>query len=436
MKDVESNRYDAHCHIFTLEYAVKEVKSMLHDMLDGSYPWSKPSSKDMLSTTLGTQSLQGTWSDLKALLQQLYELLRAAKGSEEENLHFLQSEAKKAFPSDGLRIIPLMMDIFYMFAYPINKDKDIQSADKLKMASLDEKLYQDCWNEILDDFTAYVKSPAKALKAVGESGRGEHAERALRVVGDERSITETLKLKSGALKSTSKEGFYQTDGFCYHMNNLLALVKKQKGKLYPFIAIDPRRPGMIDTLLSGRFIKGKERFYGVKLYPRMGYHPQSKPMNAVYKYCNDNNLPIIFHCGQGGFPPSETWKYAGFGNPINFEPVVKKYPNLKIDFAHFGSSASSDAWAKTILRLVNENENVYSDLSCYTDKNTLTKKKKKFWNDQPKLKTRLMFGTDFDVMYFTDKVTMQSYYNNFSTVFNHDELTLLMHDNPKSFMGL
>jgi len=212
------------------------------------------------------------------------------------------------------------------------------------------------------------------------------------------------------------------------------LVKTRKGELFPFIAIDPRREGIVDALLSGSFIKGDARFYGVKLYPRMGFHPLSKPMDSVYQYCSVNNLPIITHCGKGGFPPSTTWKYADFGNPLHFEPVIKKYPDLKINFAHFGSSDPTFQWAKTVARLVEENENVYSDLSCYTNVRDLINKKQ-LCDIRPKLKTRLMFGTDFDVMYFTDNVSLKSYYNNFKTVF-YDELEVLMKRNSESFMGL
>ncbi|MCX6236739.1 MAG: amidohydrolase family protein [Bacteroidia bacterium] len=424
-----NHRYDAHCHIFTLKYAVKEIKNMLHDMLCGTYPFHDPTSKALFAAR------ENWFDDLKQLLRQLYELIHAAGGSEEENLNFLQEEAIKAFPSGDLRIIPLMMDIFYMLAYPLYKDGDIQKVRGLKMAQVDEKEYQDRWNEILDDFKTYVQLQKLALKATAKGEVGGNVEQALQIIEEERHVAETLRLKSGALKSTGFEGFYQTGGFCYHLNNLVDLVIKRKGELYPFVAIDPRRPGIIDTLVSGSFFKGDGRFYGVKLYPRMGFHPQSKPMDAVYKYCNDNHLPIIFHCGMGGFPPSTTWKYFDFGNPLNFEPVVKKYPKLKIDFAHLGSSDPSYDWAKTIVRLINENDNVYSDLACYTSTDEL-KPMKKLWDANPKLKSRLMFGTDFDVMYFTGKVNMQIYYKNFKTIFKPDELKLLMCDNPVKFMGI
>ena len=423
---MKNYRYDAHCHIFTLKYALKEVKSMLHDMLSGTYPWHDPS-------TMALLGVEGAWTDLKELLRQLYELIHAAGSSEEENLNFLQDEAKKAFPSENLRIIPLMMDIFYMLAYPLNKDRDIQIAEGFKLSQVDENEFQDRWNEILDDFKTYIQ-PQKMTLTLSKEADSENIGKALQLIEEERPVKESLRLKSGSITFTGFEGFYQTEGYCFHMNNLIDLVIRRKDELYPFVAIDPRRPGIIETLLNGSFFKGDGRFYGVKLYPRMGFHPQSKPMDAVYQYCSDHNLPIIFHCGMGGFPPSTTWKYFDFGNPLNFEPVVKKYPKLKIDFAHLGSSDPTYAWAKTIVRLVNENDNVYSDLACYTSIDQLTPMKK-FWDNNPKLKTRLMFGTDFDVMYFTGKVNMQLYYKNFKTIFTPDELKILMCDNPVNFMA-
>lgn len=428
---MENNfRYDAHCHIFTLKYVVKEVKSLLHDILHRTYPWTEPAANKTLMAS------KGRFAEIKELLRQLYEILHSAFGSEEENLIFLQKEAKKEFPDDNLRIIPLMMDVFYMLAYPLDKDQDVQQVKGLlATASVDEKEFQECWDEILDDLKDYIQTQKTSLKASKGAAVDGKIQLALQVIDEERSVKETLKQKNITLKASKDQGFYQTEGFCYHMDKLMDLVKIRKGELYPFVAIDPRRPGMIDTLLTGSFFKGDERFYGVKLYPRMGYHPQSKPMDAVYQYCSDNHLPITYHCGKGGFPPSTDWKYTKFGDPLNFEPIVKKYPNLKINFAHMGSTDPSYDWARTVVRLVNENDNVYTDLSCYTGTDELDPMKV-FWDENPKLKTRLMFGTDFDVMYFTDRVTMKKYYDNFKQVFKPDELWAMMHDTPMQFLGL
>ena len=190
---------------------------------------------------------------------------------------------------------------------------------------------------------------------------------------------------------------------------------------------------MIDAIISGKFISNNGPFYGVKLYPRMGYHPQSAPMEALYKYCNENKIPITFHCGKSGFPPGSEWKYADFGNPENFELIIKNYPNLKINFAHLGSSDPTYNWANTIINFINKYNNVYSDLACYVDITDL-EAAKVFWDHNPKLQSRLMFGTDFDVMYFTGEITMSSYFDNFKKIFSTSDLTLLMHDNPIRFL--
>ncbi len=422
-------RFDAHCHIFTLKYLLKEVKSLLHDVIQRTYPWDKPAANLIQVTS------ESHIDEIKAFLRQLFELLHSAFSSEEENLIFLQKEAKKEFPDDKLLIIPLMMDVFYMLAYPLDKDEDVVSMNLLKEEIFEEEEFQELWDEVLGDFKGYLQNQAKLIVPK----RGYVAERkigiALETIDEERSVKETfLNKRLLAVKRSTFNGFYHTDGYCYHMENLMDLVKNRKGELFPFVAIDPRRPGIIKALLSGEFFQGEQRFYGVKLYPRMGYHPQCKPMEDVYKYCSDNGIPITYHCGMSGFPPGTDWKYAEFGNPLNFEPVVKKYPNLKIDFAHMGSK-SKLVWSHTVDRLVRENENVYTDFSCYTSYEDLAPMKE-FWESNTNLKTRLMFGTDFDVMYLTDRVTMKEYYDNFKQFFTPDELVAIMHDNPLRFLGI
>ncbi len=434
-------RYDAHCHIFTLEYLLKEAKNMVQDMLKRTYPWKEPTESKLLTSDKESFTAgKGILPIMKDLLRQLYELLHAALGSEAKNLNFLQEEAGKAFPDSSLRITPLMMDIFYLLAYPLKKDADLQTFVGLRATtSVDMNEFQSIWDEILDDFKSYLESKRVTDKrAKGTYSPDDPIELALALIEKERSVQETFLLRKNATGSYSDSlEFYHTNGFCFHMDNLMELVGTQKDELYPFIAIDPRRTGMVETLLSGSFFTGDKRFYGVKLYPRMGVHPLSKPMDAVYQYCSDNNLPITFHCGMSGFPPGTDWKYTDYGNPANFEPVIVKYPKLRIDFAHLGSSDKSYQWAAKIIDMINKYDNVYTDLSCYVDKDDIDRVKG-YCDDKknPKLINRLMFGTDFDVMYFTGKITMQDYYDHFKSIFSADELKKMMHDNPMRFMNI
>jgi Predicted metal-dependent hydrolase of the TIM-barrel fold len=420
-----NNYFDAHCHIFTLRFGLKEAKSMLYDILTGRYPWHAPSAGAVKRLSMPD------WSGIKALLKQFYELISASFGSEEENLDFLQKEALKALPNIKWYIAPLMMDIFYLLAYPLDRGKMISQTRRVALKSINETEFQKAWDEILDDLEKHIKSKVSNVKNV-KLVKGTVINNALQAIKDERKVGEILTSKAGLVRT---KGFYQTAGFCFHLNNLVNLATKRKGELYPFIAVDPRRPGIIDEIISGKYISNNGPFYGIKLYPRMGYHPQSASMDALYNYCNEQKIPITFHCGKSGFPPGTGWKYADFGNPVNFEPIIKKYSNLRINFAHLGSSDPTYDWAKTIISLMNKYDNVYSDLSCYTDIKDL-KAAKNFWDENPKLKSRLMFGSDFDVMYFTGEITMASYFANFEKFFSASDLKLLMNDNPIKFLGL
>jgi predicted TIM-barrel fold metal-dependent hydrolase len=427
-------RYDTHCHIFTLEYAVKEAKSICIELAKGKYPFQWPSSglsED--SRNAGTKGRPG-WREIYELLVQLYELLSAALTSEKENLQFLDEEMKKAYPGDDPRIVPLMMDIFYIIARPLDAGEDALPALRTVSDRID---MQPEWEKALDALANHIRED-RVLRG-GAGNRAVDTSELLPMLERERVLEDEAEEKRllGAEPSvySRRFDFHRTKGYCFHMDNLMSLVGSNPGSLYPFVAVDARRDGIVDAVCSGGFFTGKERFYGVKLYPRLGCHPLSKPMFRIYEYCQANNLPIIFHCGMGGFPPSEKWAYADYGNPVHFESILQKYPGLRIDFAHMGSSSSSMAWKDAVMALVNNYDNAYTDFSCYTDPDELARMKTTYWDANPKLHERLLFGTDFDVMYFTGRVTMQSYYDSFKKVFN-GEMDRIMHDNPARFLGI
>jgi predicted TIM-barrel fold metal-dependent hydrolase len=418
--------FDTHCHIFTLGFALKEARNMLHDMLLGTYPWDPPDVRDTRTLIISSQS------DIKDFMMQFYELVSASFGSEEENLLFLLEKSSQAMPGFTWRITPLMMDIFYMFAYPLDAGELAARAKAAPSVRVDEDeievVFDRTWNEILDDLKRHIIALERDER-VATGGARNHF---LQAIEDEREIGQAATFKAGLGRT---EGFHGTAGYCFHLDNLVRLVKQHTGELFPFIAVDPRRPGIIDAVVGGDYIGSDGPFYGVKLYPRMGYHPQAAPLYPLYRYCNDRKIPITFHCGKSGFPPGTGWKHADFGNPGHFESILRDYPDLNINFAHLGSADSSHEWAHTIIDLMNRYENAYSDLSCYTDIGDLTYVKTSLWDGNPILKSRLMFGTDFDVMYLTDQITMEEYFANFNEIFSEDDLKHLMHDNPLSFFG-
>ncbi len=122
------------------------------------------------------------------------------------------------------------------------------------------------------------------------------------------------KLDQGWLK----EDFQ--DVYKYQMRELWEFVKKDKGypkhpdhkKYYPFLFLDPRRiaeekEGFFDyeigengkIKLKKCFVKTymeDRNFCGFKIYPALGYYPFDEFLLPIWRYANENNIPIMTHC--------------------------------------------------------------------------------------------------------------------------------------------
>lgn len=97
--------------------------------------------------------------------------------------------------------------------------------------------------------------------------------------------------------------------------------KKQKNKIYPFVAIDPRRiredvsenrtdasalfrykvvagTVVLEDCLVKTYIE-THQFSGFKIYPALGYYPFEKELLPLWKYAQQHNIPITTHCIKG-----------------------------------------------------------------------------------------------------------------------------------------
>jgi predicted TIM-barrel fold metal-dependent hydrolase len=136
--------------------------------------------------------------------------------------------------------------------------------------------------------------------------------------------------------------------------------------VHGFVAYDPLRQALHDRghergVAPLELVKTaieKKGFIGVKLYPPMGFQPANnaalgqafpahvlaqlgpgtgrildEKMNALFAWCNENNVPVMAHSANSNAAG------AGYGlraNPLHWEPVLKEFPKLRVNFAHFG----------------------------------------------------------------------------------------------------
>jgi predicted TIM-barrel fold metal-dependent hydrolase len=219
-------------------------------------------------------------------------------------------------------------------------------------------------------------------------------------------------------------------------------------KILPFLGIDPRRGvnGAAGLIKSNDVRSVKERggyenttngdFIGIKLYPPLGFdvYPDNnpEPYLAVYRLLADRGLPITVHCQEGSLNLIDKNVANEYTHPRNWEEVLKKCPDLRINFAHFGSedevertimyvtetneplpsgaipNINTKTWTYSIIRMLKQYPNAYSDISAFDFANDpavtalnwllyLDKSGQLFNapNAQYKLEDKLLWGSDY-----------------------------------------
>lgn len=408
--------YDAHCHIFNLGFLTRAIVAIVVKEIN-----KRNYRKDNLAKSAPEKKNEKI--ALKDKLTHLFELLCAVVHSEEKNFEFIQKSAKEAW-NISVGAIPLMMDIYFILDNPVTSDikKITYEAEPFlehKKSNVSNREMESELKDILDHFGKKVKHFHRESKHLSEIE-----------LSIEKHIKEALQEKETHFMHKMLEyGSLQMSwGFKFHMRNLINMVGNYP--VFPFFAADPRREGVIDAINNENFINNENGpFFGVKLYPRLGYHPASKPVQDILEACIKRDLPVLTHCGISGFPPKDfsfdgsgEWKYNDYGNPIHFKAAVEE--GLRINFAHFGSGfdkqEEAKEWRETIVDFMQKNDKVYTDLSCYTEEEELQYVRDNYWNKIPEMQKRTMYGSDFDVMYFTNKeITLEDYCKQFDKVFGN-----------------
>jgi predicted TIM-barrel fold metal-dependent hydrolase len=393
---------DAHCHFLTAGFLIKEVFAMAkyHFLgIEKSLPKEK----------------QKRYPKLKEFLRLVKDYYIGVFKSSEDVYTNLRNNYQKALNDEKVRIsfYPLMMDIFFMYHKPLeNSNKSIINEDFMEFQDLDYiELYQN--NENLKAFADEV------LKEVNERTNTN-------IVFDD--------LFTGFESSSEYDEIISqiqyTPGYIDHLKELIMLEQKYKGLIFPFLAVDPRRKGIVEAI--PKLVSKTGPFYGIKLYPRLGYKPEIPQLFPVYDFCNENGIPITTHCTIVGFPPEyndKKWRYWEFSNPEFYQNLIQEYTNINFNIAHFGHG--NETWRKTIAELCAK-DNVFTDLSCYTNEDEINEA---YIPYREQIREKLMFGSDFTVA-TTEGVTEVQYLKNFLAIFkSKDDFDKIAVENPKKFFA-
>ena len=160
-------------------------------------------------------------------------------------------------------------------------------------------------------------------------------------------------------------------------------VARAPEKLVGFACCDPTQPEHFEEL---KYAIEHLKLRGVKMGPiYAGFDPRDSLCAPVYRYCQENGLPILFHTGT-------TFNHnapLNYGRPWLFDEVAIQYPGLHMVLAHCGHPFSEEC-----LVVIRKHPHVYADISA------LYYRPWQFYNtmiaaQEYKVTHKLLFGSDY-----------------------------------------
>lgn len=260
---------------------------------------------------------------------------------------------------------------------------------------------------------------------------------------------------------------------------LKSLAQQYPGRIFPFFAVDPRRSELFDNpkqkkgieKIVARLAINGGTFSGIKLYAPNGYSPADERLLPLYEYCEAHQVPVTAHCSAGGFATLASslevqgliyengkvvsrkgiYRFNNNGlfngrrvaeraevlnHPQIWNQVLKVFPRLKLDLAHFGSqdSGRKTEWTDCIWEMMHRYPNLYTDFSCIADETELQHMHEHYFKKAaPEVKARFMYGSDYYLnLLFCSGI--KAFLHNFSRIFSPEEWTTIARENPARFL--
>jgi uncharacterized protein len=230
-------------------------------------------------------------------------------------------------------------------------------------------------------------------------------------------------------------------------DELEGLKSKYPELIVLFAAVDPRHPNVVATTIE---LLERREFRGIKLYPPLGYHPDHPALSELYRHAADRAIPILSHCSRRGVlyrgKPTDKQAIIQLANPDNYLRILDAHPQLKLCLAHFGGdeewekyrkeSSRSGSWPAKIADMIRSGryENLYTDISytLFADEEYVHILKDLLAD--PRLRTRVLFGSDFYVVEDA-KLEERQTWPRIRSVLGEDLFRAIAEQNPSEFLG-
>lgn len=253
--------------------------------------------------------------------------------------------------------------------------------------------------------------PAISASELLDEMKSAKVEKAILLSMDlEPSILNSKKLRKDIEKHFEYTTYYDIEpiyaGMSYVLQNghtpmehVAKIVKSQKDKYIGFgsLHIGYKSKRFVKAKLKEiKYYKEEFGFRGIKILPTLQFfNPASSNLKTVFEFAEKEEMIVLYHtgCDPG---PWELPLLSINANPQLIESLVRKF-NVKVVLAHLGSYSSMipGIWFNEALKLINDNKQVYGDLSAVPflvnqlDKVEAIRKSNSF--------SKILYGSDFPV---------------------------------------
>jgi len=367
--------YDIHCHIFNKDVIIRKLVNVVQSLL---------AIKDMLDSEVSAEELKYKIDGINNTL------LGVTQDSSEDVFKTLDPVYK-----GKVITTPLMFDL----SYADDNDDDEHSNKRYR-----RRIKRTFWllsAVVIPYVRGKVKRKFKNVELVEAIDK----------------IRDGVKEfnKSFDKKSDEEVEIFDNANYTQQINDLEYLAGKYKN-IRPFFSVDPRREykGKINTIenLKQKLLGESAKFAGIKLYAPAGFSPTdpilmgTAKQQGVYELCQKHNIPITVHNSNAGFACLSTvLKVRGhvllndsvtkkngnikfrnrffsrkaseaiseraklLNHPKLWTLVLKKHPNLTINFAHFGGSTQIMEYVNYSIYKKKIDDEVFEDAILNVPKN-------------------------------------------------------------------
>ncbi len=464
---MDKKRIDIHCHLFSKQTLSRKVVSLLIKQL------TDVSLSEIKVKKAGRKIFYKNLDVFEEEFDKISKInyfLKIGFNNDSEHIYKKLQQVEKNYI-----IAPLTLDLDFCF----DEDKISGTLDRIQ--KYDENLLTE-FKTIKTALDANIKNVTFDIKQyynlyIKQKNKKELTNSRIEKFKNTKKEFDELSDKLVGEKRNSFASNYKADASFYSQLEQIKQLKqddKYQDKVFPFLSVDPRRENIL------QFVKknvGKDKiFYGVKIYAPTGYSPTDPVLfgtdnnnDCVYKFCEDNRIPITAHCSDAGFATfaeninitGEIYRFKEvirvddfqlyfkfnvikdgvkaveeraeiLNHPLLWEKVMQKFPNLYLNLAHYGGK--NDEWRQHIVNLMSKYNNLYTDLSGLYSKDLLIKIRNKFFKKLPKnIKNKIMYGSDYYIVtIFEDD--FEKYLSNFKKVFSRRDFDKITIDNPSRFL--